>query len=166
MKNFFKYWVWQFPQMLIGFMLVKVLKAEKRTYTRKDGKEIIWYCFERNNWFSNFISGVSLAIFILLSENADDETIEHEYGHSIQSCYLGWLYLFTVGIYSSIFCNMWQRWFQKNWNQYDRHYWYYIIKWCERWADKLGGVDRVSVLKRIPRPSDAKFPAQENQRVA
>jgi len=165
--NIFINWVCQFPQMLTGAVLVKVLKAEKRVHTAKDGREIIWWFFERNTPFAEFISGVSLAVFILLSENnCGAETIEHEHGHSVQSAYLGWLYLPVVGIYSAVFCNLWQRRFQTGWNRYDRHYWYYVTRWTERRADELGKVDRKKVLAGIPRPENAKYPAMENQRVA
>jgi len=157
--------LWQFPQMLIGYIIVKLTNAEKRIFTTKDGRKIEYYHFERNTKFTQFISGVSLAAYILLSDNNSEETICHEYGHSIQSMILGWFYLLTVGIYSSVFCNLWQRKFHSNWNRYDRHYWYYIKNWCENWADSLGKVDRENVLRKIPRPANAKYPAMADQRI-
>jgi len=166
--NIFGLWIWQFPQTLVGAILVVLLQAEKRTHTNKNGVEIVWYLYDKDkNWFTKFISGVSLSCFILLCERGGTPvTIEHEYGHSIQSQYLGWFYLPIVGIYSAIFCNMWQRWTQDDWNWYDKHYWYYITRWTESWADNLGGVNRNDVLRTIPRPADSRFPAQENQRAA
>ena len=156
---FLLYWVWQFPQMALGAFLVKILDASKREIITKDGREIAYWHFERNNLFSKFISGVSLAAFILLSDNNDsDETIEHEHGHSIQSLYLGWLYLPVIGIYSAVFCNLWDRLFHKAWNDYDRHYWYYKTRLSEKWADKLGKVDRDFVLAQIERPENSRYP--------
>jgi len=149
LKYFFVYWVWQFPQMLLGAILVKILKAEKRTITTKDGLQIDHWYFKRETKFSRFISGVSLAIFILLSDNNNDEdTICHEYGHSRQSLYLGLFYLLIIGI-PSVCGNLWSRYAHKDWSDYDRHCWYYIILKWEKWADKLGNVDRIAVLNRI-----------------
>jgi len=47
----------------------------------------------------------SIGIFIFLGQD-DDRVLVHEYGHTIQSCILGPLYLIVVGIPSFIWCNM------------------------------------------------------------
>jgi hypothetical protein len=142
-KFFLLNWIWQFPQMLLGAILTGILKAQKRL-VEINGKEIYYCHFERNTKFSRFISGVSLGTIILLSDDNDnDVTILHESGHSIQSLYLGWLYLPVIGLYSALFCNLWDRWFHQKWTREERSKWYYS-RWCEAWADKLGGVERVS----------------------
>ena len=104
--------------------------------------------------------GVSLGKIIILSETAYKSIviIRHEYGHSRQSLYLGWFYLPVVGIYSAVFCNLWSRAFHRKWVYYDRQYWYYKKKWTERWADKLGGVDRDKELAKINRPLNSRYP--------
>jgi hypothetical protein len=153
MINIILLWVWQFPQKLLGIILIRILKAEKvKMFT------VCYWRFKRETKFSQFISGVSLADIILLPDNTAWETVCHEYGHSKQSRYLGWLYLPIAGIYSAVFCNLRDRVFHKNWCQYDRHYWYYKTRWTEAWADKLGGVDRDAVLRRIKRPENARYP--------
>jgi len=137
-------YLWQLPQHLLGLALVKTTGAGKW----KTGG-IIWYWFDQNkNQFTRFFSGVSLGQYILLPYN-DMNTIKHELGHSIQSVYLGPLYLPIVGIYSAVFCNLWDRVFHKGWSTYDRHYWYYKTRRTEKWADKLGGVDRDSILANL-----------------
>ena len=146
-------WVWQLPQTLLGKILRKITKAE-----RKETAGIEWWLFDRNlNRFTRLISGVSLSDTILLPYESE-ETVKHEYGHSIQSLYLGFLYLLVVGIYSAIFCNLWDRLFHKSWCSYDRVYWYYKTRWTERWADMFGGVDRDNWLFNAPRPTSAKYP--------
>jgi hypothetical protein len=177
MIRFLLLWVWQFPQKLLGTILIKVLKAEMDHYgvTFPEGK--YWH-YKRNSKFSKFISGVSLADIILLSDDTCNMeissryskpnniyTVRHEYGHSRQSMYLGWLYLPVVGIYSALFCNLFDRIAHKKWCQYDRHYWYYKTRWTEKWADSLGGVNKYGaeygrdyVLSRIPRPDGARYP--------
>jgi hypothetical protein len=58
--------------------------------------------------------------------------IKHEYGHSVQSAYLGPLYLFVIGIPSLIWAGFFDNWREKHNKSY---YWFYT----ESWADKLGG---------------------------
>jgi len=134
-------WVWQFPQILLGYILILCFQAKKQLFACVDGMQISWYIFERKGRFSNFISGVSLAWIILLSVGDDNEqTIRHEWGHSKQSAYLGLFYLPFIGIFSVCF-NLWNRCFHKNWPSVKRSKWYYS-RWTEAWADRLGGVDR------------------------
>ena len=151
---FFLYRAWQCPQQFLGLLLVKITGAEKR-----ETGGIVWYWFNKDkNRFTRFISGVSLGRYILLPYN-DINTVKHEHGHSIQSKYLGLFYLLIVGVYSAVFCNLWDRVFHKGWCRYDRAYWYYKTRRTESWADELGGVDRDDVLRKIPRPCNARYPA-------
>lgn len=73
--------------------------------------------------------GISLGRYIIVSEKATYGTVMHEYGHCIQSKYLGWLYLLVVGLPSIIRASM------------GRPETYYDF-FTEKWADKLGGVKR------------------------
>jgi len=120
-------WLWQLPQHLLGLFLIKILGAEKRNlaiYGRKiteNGKEVFFWSYKetKNN---RFLSGVSLGKYIILKLSKDDvNTVLHEYGHSKQSLKLGWLYLLVIGIYSALFCNLWDRLFHKTWSGQSRH---------------------------------------------
>lgn len=154
--------LWQLPQMFLGLVLKFFLKATEEVWT--DGKrEIIWNRFEQGGWFSRFISGGAIGIILLPFRSDLDDVVPHENGHCKQSEYTGPFYLIVVGIYSAVFCNLWDRWFHAGWCLYDRLYWYYKTRWTERWADRLGGVDRDAYLARIPRPANAKYPPMENQ---
>ena len=159
-------WVWQFPQMLLGKILIRLTKAEKTVFKTSNGREIVYYLFERNTAFNRFISGIGLVDILLHSGNNDELAILHEYGHTLQSRYLGWLYLPVVGVYSAVFCSLWDGALHKSWNVYDRLYWYFLTRWTERWADRLGNVERKKNLAQIPRPANARYPAMENQRTA
>ena len=116
------------------------------------------------------ISGFSMGRYICLNSAHDIQTIKHEVGHCWQSKKWGWLYLPVVGIKSSVFCNLWSRWFhtdKKGWNNYDRSYWHYVVNYYfEGQADKKGKVNRIHKLSKIARPSNSRYPAQENQRIA
>jgi hypothetical protein len=131
MKQIMLY-IWQMPQHLLALLLIKIFKATK---CASDGIE--YWVYDDIRVFS----GVSLGKYILLpARNCGEITIRHEAGHSKQSKILGPLYLPIIGIYSSLFCNVWDRLFHKEWVYYDRAYWYYLTRWTEKWADKLGEI--------------------------
>jgi len=149
--------------MLLSVILVKITKAEKTVFKTAEGREITYYLFKRNTKFTKFFSGKGTVKILLHDRNNDETTIKHENGHCGQSPMFGWLFLVIAGISSALFSNMWCRWFHRNWCRYDRHYWYYKKRWIERWADRLGGVDRDAKLRMIPRRADARFPPVPGQ---
>ena len=61
--------------------------------------------------------------------------IKHEYGHTIQSLYLGWFYLFIVGVPSIIRASIW--------NHYKLEDKRYYEGFPENWADLLGEVNKI-----------------------
>lgn len=139
MKKFLLY-LWQLPQNIAGFLLTR--KANAIQYVECKDSEIVPIYYTSNV----FGVGISLGNYIVLdfSEyfNSNDMlTINHEHGHQKQSRYLGWLYLLTVGLYSAIFVNLWNRLFHKKWSEEKRYRWYYT-RCTEKWADELGEVER------------------------
>ena len=54
--------------------------------------------------FGHYWGGVSLGIFTFMCLEADEHTLNHEFGHSIQNAILGPLFPFIVGIPSLIRC--------------------------------------------------------------
>lgn len=130
------FFIWQLPQHLLGLLLIRITGA-----VQKETAGIVWYLFDKQkNWFTRIFSGVSLGQYILLPYD-DETTVKHEYGHSKQSLYFGWLYLLLVGVPSAVFNNLWDRAFHKRWPVARRHKWYYS-RYPEKWADVLGGVVR------------------------
>lgn len=132
------------PQNLIGWLLTRFSK-EKLVVTFNDGTNGIIYF--TNNVFG---CGVSLGNYIILDYNnyyftrnskSSKLTYNHEHGHQKQSLYFGWFYFVFIGISSAIFNNLWDRLFHKKWDSTKRYYWYYS-RYPEKWADKLGGVNR------------------------
>lgn len=130
----------ELPQNIIGKLLS--INSKNMSYTMNDGTVKRFYF--KNKFFN---SGISLGDYIImdncrfkLSKEELRKSINHEYGHSIQSKKLGWLYLLIVGI-PSIFRNIYDRLFHRKWNYDKRCKWYYD-GFPENWADKLGGVER------------------------
>lgn len=128
--NFIKT-TWELPQNALGLMVKKVCKAAPYT-TYKDAKVYTW----------GINGGVSLGknIFVPFriappSNSGVQQFIKHEYGHRIQSKYLGWFYLLVIGLPSLIWSQCFQKYRDKTGKSYYDFY-------TEKWADKLGGVDR------------------------
>lgn len=117
-------WIWEFPQCLLGLILTKIYNV-KYSETYK-GIDI---------YRGNFPGGISLGLYILINKNSNQNTKDHEWGHTRQSLRWGWLYLLTVGITSFMWCAL--RKISKKLRQKD----YYSI-WPENKADKYGGVKR------------------------
>ena len=138
----------QLPQNILGEILTRKPK-NIRVLTCHDGETVKVY-FTKNV----FNCGVSLGDYIILDADAYEDgaknrswyyvnTVNHEHGHQKQSRMLGWLYLFIVGIISA--CNnLWDRYFHKQWTSSERAKWYYS-RFPEKWADKLGGVNRFDI---------------------
>jgi hypothetical protein len=115
--------IWELPQTLLACIII-IFTRKKVVRKETFGNTKIFYA-------KNFPGGISLGRFIILnSMHASDEMIKkHEYGHSIQSMYLGWLYLIIVGLPSIIRVAIWKLLKLESYSYY-RGY-------PEKWADKL-----------------------------
>lgn len=125
MKTFLEIliWIWQAPQNIVG-LAFRLFYPGKAILFR--GVNVV-VC-------ESFRGGISLGRTIIVKRPylAIPETWNHEYGHTRQSLYLGPFYLFVVGIPSLLWA-----WY---WNP-SRGVSYYSF-YTEKWADKLGGVER------------------------
>ena len=135
--------VWEIIQVLVGAVVLLFFAVQGKCkrigyYMRKDAacsRAVILFKID-----SEVVSGGSFGHIIILNQNYfyNEEYLEktkrHELGHSIQSLMLGPFYLFVVGI-PSLINNLRAR---KNKEVYDTYY----QRYPEKWADKLGAVDR------------------------
>ena len=122
-------WTWELPQSLLGLILIPFYKD---SFMRKELYKDQWvYIYEK------FPGGISLGNYQLVKYGRGMTTIiKHEYGHCIQSKYLGPLYLPIIGVCSSIHnlvCRI---------KKYKKIPYNYYSFWTEKWADKLGEVKR------------------------
>ena len=116
-------WIWQAPQNVFG-LAFRVIYSGRSILFR--GVNVV---VDRK-----FKGGISLGRTIIVKWPylSNPDTWGHEYGHSRQSLYLGPLYLLIVGLPSLLWA-----WY---WNP-SRGRSYYSF-FTEKWADKLGGVER------------------------
>ena len=120
--------IWEFPQNALGFIVKKICKAEQ-IGTYEDAVVYHW----------NHSCGMSLGKHIFVpflkypKSGIGMGYIKHEYGHTIQSKYLGLFYLLIIGLPSLIWaqCFGWYR--KKTGKSYYDFY-------TEKWANELGGV--------------------------
>ena len=127
-------YIWQLPQNLLGLILLMFYHKEQK-FNYKD--DINFY------ETTEMPSGISLGQYIIVNHRSNINVLNHEYGHTKQSKYLGWFYLFIIGL-PSILGNIIDRIILTNilhWSYEKTYKWYYNLPW-EKWADKLGNVTR------------------------
>ena len=126
-------WTYELPQTLLGYILTKI-------YSKKLNS-IGEYASARVYAYEDFPGGISLGRYILIQDVSwwpeyQDTMIKHEFGHCIQSKYLGWLYLPIIGICSGLHRLTYKWRMKQGWIKS------YYDYWTEKSADKLGGVKR------------------------
>ena len=114
----------ELPQSLLGLLLRQIYKGNDSEYNDVIVRRSL-----------KMQGGISLGRYIIVSQFAREETVRHEYGHCLQSRRLGWLYLLVIGLPSIVWAGLYGRLVKRTKNGYYR--WY-----TERWADRLGGVER------------------------
>lgn len=115
-------YIWQLPQNLLGLLFLLVLTGE----TRHRLGSIRFY------FLDSFPGGITLGEYIIVGTR-QQLTVRHEFGHVRQSRMLGWLYLIVIGLPSALWALLGERIAPGK-----SYYWFYT----ERWADRLGGVER------------------------
>ena len=135
-------WTWGLPQNLAGLLLALCLRPKwgrfyhAVTVDVTDRPSLSWLgCF-------------TLGVFIFLSGSLPDTvkpmTLVHEYGHTIQSCMMGPLYLPAVGLPSVLWC----RRFERKRKSYGERGVLYSSRYPENSANRLG--ERATGSRAIP----------------
>ena len=88
---------WGLPQTLLGFLLYLYWRSHGAAHRTYHGAIV-------THWAAG--GGVSLGLFVFVSDKAHPGVTVHEYGHCIQSLLLGPLYLIAVGVPSYIWANL------------------------------------------------------------
>lgn len=115
-------YLWQLPQNLLGLLFIFILRPE---HSIKFESATAFFATRMRN-------AISLGQYIIVQAGkGKTNTLLHEHGHSLQSLYLGPLYLLVIGLPSLIHAALYR---PEKGNYYEFY--------TERWADKLGGVKR------------------------
>lgn len=126
-------WTYELPQTLLGYILTKIYSKKLNSIGEYASAKVYTY--------DDFPGGISLGRYILVQDVSwwpeyQDTIIKHEFGHCIQSKYLGWLYLPIIGICSGLHRLTYKWRMKQGWIKS------YYDYWTEKSADKLGGVKR------------------------
>ena len=127
---YFLQFTWGFLQNLVGFIIFVQNRKEKNI--KFFGSRVTLIESKGNNW-----GAISFGCFIFVNalreKDTFDTTCVHEYGHTIQSLFLGPFYLFAVGIPSFIWCN------KKSYRAMRKEKGIsYFSRYPENWANSLG----------------------------
>ena len=139
MKNFNKplfyliQWTWGLPVNLIGGIIYLICKAMGRKQVKFENAYITYLPWNQG--------GLSLGLFIFIKGDHPNEiwnynTPIHEYGHTWQCLLLGVFYWIVIALPSSIWCNFFEGYRQKNKISY---YVFYPEKWANAWGQKATG---------------------------
>ncbi len=120
---------WCLPQNLTGFCIWLALRPAKSRFFH--GAVV-------TPWKASGCT--SLGCFIFMQEDAADNVplLVHEFGHSLQSAVLGWLYYLVIYLPSVV-------WFQlPSLRRYRRehqisYYTFYTEAWANHWGEKFTG---------------------------
>lgn len=118
--------IWCLPQNFLGFCVWVYTRFQKAETKRYKGAWV-------TRWKHS--TGVSLGHFIFVPQWAGEDTVKHEYGHTLDGNCLGVLYLLVIGIPS--FC-----WAAFGGKHRLKHNVSYYDFYTEKRAELLGEVDR------------------------
>lgn len=119
-------YLWQLPQVIASLFLLIFIHSDISKYTNEHTGMTVFKIEH------SFRSCWSMGPFIFVHRNQPDYILRHETGHSVQSVYLGLVYLLVIGIPSATLLTIRRR---KN----KSSEWYYS-HYPENWANRLGGV--------------------------
>jgi hypothetical protein len=132
MKKFLFYLIqftWALPQNLVGCVAYLIL-SRKHKHERFHNS-FVTYISKKN------FGGVSIGIFIFINPDRQPDWLHdtriHEYGHTIQSLFLGPVWPFVIAIPSVVWCGLPALINYRKKNNVS-YYWLY----CEGWANLWG----------------------------
>lgn len=137
-------WTWGIVQNLCGLVLFIIWKIKK-----PDGKRLFYHGAVVTDWGAGKGS-MGLGMFIFFGHKGsphEKEILVHEYGHTVQSAFLGPFFLTTIGIPSFVWANVKQ--FERKRREKNLSYYHF---YPEKWANDCG--ERVV---HLPAPESRRY---------
>lgn len=120
---------WCLPQNLIGLCLYLVHRHNEHCHFR-GALVTAW----------NYTGCTSLGCFLFICDRdmQDRPLLVHEYGHTVQSAVLGWLYLPVIALPSMLWfalpvCRRYRR------EHHCSYYAFYTERWANSWGERVTG---------------------------
>lgn len=124
--------LWGLPQNLLGALL-SLLLSITASPRRRYGRTFVVF------W--PFLGSLSLGIFLFLEripqKVVEEEVLQHEGGHTLQSLLLGPLYLLVIGLPSLLWAGLFNSYRRKKGISY---YAFYTERWANHLARKYGSI--------------------------
>lgn len=122
-------WTWCLPQNLVGLCILLAHRKEERM--RFHGAYV-------TAWGNNGCTSMGSFIFMDRSNMQHMPLLVHEYGHTLQSAVLGWLYLPVIALPSVLWfllpvCRQYRR------KHRISYYRFYTESWANRWGERVCG---------------------------
>ena len=128
---------------LVMFLACKMLGCKSKKY--KNAVVTKW---------NNKYGSVSLGMFWFVTDDEDETLVAHEYGHSLQSLFLGPLFFFVIGIPSICWAAFGDNYRKKHNKTYYEFY-------TESWSNELVGLDKYRCFIVKPEVADAEKETNE-----
>jgi hypothetical protein len=129
-------YIWQLPQHILAWILVLLLGAST---SRNESLSVLTHSYDKGPYALCLGDHIFIRRSRFRMQHITDRILAHEHGHAIQSHMLGPFYLLIVGI-PSVAQNLLGELLRKF--GYEEYRMNYYNRFPEKWADKLGGVDR------------------------
>ena len=117
-------YIWQLPQNIVGLLLLVFITGEVK---HRLGSIRFFYA-------KSFPGGITLGEYIIVGTR-QEFTVRHEFGHVLQSRYLGPLFIPVVGVFSLVHAGV-----SDMVGCCERHKEGYYHFWTEAWANRLAGI--------------------------
>lgn len=128
---------------LVMFLACKMLGCKSKKY--KNAVVTKW---------NNKYGSVSLGMFLFVTDDEDETLVAHEYGHSLQSLFLGPLFFFVIGIPSICWAAFGDNYRKKHNKTYYEFY-------TESWSNELVGLDKYRCFIVKPEVADVEKETNE-----
>ena len=124
------WWVWQFtwclPQNLVGLVLYLL---------HRKNEHLPFQCSIVTAWEHRGCTSMGSFLFLDRRALRHRPLLVHEYGHTMQSAVLGWLYLPVIALPSMLWYSLpaARKWRRKKHYSYYR---FYTEAWANRWGER------------------------------
>lgn len=130
---------------LVMFLVCKMLGCKSKKY--KNAVATKW---------NNKYGSVSLGMFLFVTNDEDETLLAHEYGHSLQSIFLGPLFFFVIGIPSICWAAFGDNYRKKHNKTYYEFY-------TEKFANDLVGLDKYRRFVVKPEVANTETESETNE---
>ncbi|MBP3893017.1 MAG: hypothetical protein J6D34_03135 [Atopobiaceae bacterium] len=137
--------VWGLPQTVVGAALFCALRGWRRCHAFRSAIVTEW----------RLRAGLSLGMFVFVPRGASRDLVLHEYGHTLQSLFLGPLYLPVIVVPSLVWAGL-PRLERYRLRKGYSYYRFFTERWANRLVHRLTGEKSIGWYDHVPRRQRAR----------